>query len=215
MGHALNTAIGEGATRVTVLQMALLYAAIANGGRLMAPAAGGADRDRRRSGGRASSRRASGGAWPSPPRRWPTCAGRWPGVVNDRTGHRLPGALAAGDHGRQDRHRHRRTCRRSARRAPPPAGTWTTPGSPASPRPTTPRSPSPCWSSTGASAARWPRRWPGRWSKRAGLAAAARPPDRSRARASVPRPRSPESAAVSESPLSTWRTAARPVRLAR
>jgi penicillin-binding protein 2 len=37
MGHALNTAIGEGATRVTVLQMALLYAAIANGGHLMAP----------------------------------------------------------------------------------------------------------------------------------------------------------------------------------
>jgi penicillin-binding protein 2 len=37
LGHALNTAIGEGATRVTVLQMALLYAAIANGGHLMAP----------------------------------------------------------------------------------------------------------------------------------------------------------------------------------
>jgi penicillin-binding protein 2 len=37
IGHALNTAIGEGATRVTVLQMALLYAAIANGGRLWLP----------------------------------------------------------------------------------------------------------------------------------------------------------------------------------
>ena len=37
LGHAFNTAIGEGATRVTVLQMALLYAAIANGGQLMAP----------------------------------------------------------------------------------------------------------------------------------------------------------------------------------
>ncbi len=47
MGHALNTAIGEGATRVTVLQMALLYAAIANGGHLMAPQTGGAGGDRR------------------------------------------------------------------------------------------------------------------------------------------------------------------------
>jgi penicillin-binding protein 2 len=37
IGHALNTAIGEGATRVTVLQMALLYAAVANGGRLWLP----------------------------------------------------------------------------------------------------------------------------------------------------------------------------------
>jgi penicillin-binding protein 2 len=37
IGHALNTAIGEGSTRVTVLQMALLYAAVANGGRLWLP----------------------------------------------------------------------------------------------------------------------------------------------------------------------------------
>jgi penicillin-binding protein 2 len=37
IGHALNTAIGEGATRVTVMQMALLYAAIANGGKLWLP----------------------------------------------------------------------------------------------------------------------------------------------------------------------------------
>jgi penicillin-binding protein 2 len=37
IGHALNTAIGEGATRVTVLQMALLYAAVANGGKLWLP----------------------------------------------------------------------------------------------------------------------------------------------------------------------------------
>jgi penicillin-binding protein 2 len=37
IGHALNTAIGEGATRVTVVQMALLYSAIANGGRLWLP----------------------------------------------------------------------------------------------------------------------------------------------------------------------------------
>ena len=36
-GHALNTSIGEGATRVTVLQLARLYAAIANGGELFAP----------------------------------------------------------------------------------------------------------------------------------------------------------------------------------
>ena len=45
IGHALNTAIGEGATRVTVLQMALLYAAIANGGQALLAAAGGAGRD--------------------------------------------------------------------------------------------------------------------------------------------------------------------------
>ncbi len=36
-GHALNTAIGEGSTRVTVTQMAVLYAAIANGGKLLLP----------------------------------------------------------------------------------------------------------------------------------------------------------------------------------
>jgi penicillin-binding protein 2 len=37
IGHALNTAIGEGATRATVLQMALAYAAVANGGKLWLP----------------------------------------------------------------------------------------------------------------------------------------------------------------------------------
>jgi penicillin-binding protein 2 len=37
MGHALNTAIGEGATRVTAMQMALAYAALANGGKLYEP----------------------------------------------------------------------------------------------------------------------------------------------------------------------------------
>jgi penicillin-binding protein 2 len=37
IGHALNTAIGEGAVRVTVLQMAVLYAAIASDGRLWLP----------------------------------------------------------------------------------------------------------------------------------------------------------------------------------
>jgi penicillin-binding protein 2 len=37
VGHALNTAIGEGATRATVLQMALLYAAIATDGKLWLP----------------------------------------------------------------------------------------------------------------------------------------------------------------------------------
>ncbi len=37
IGHALNTAIGEGATRATVLQMALVYAAIASGGKLWLP----------------------------------------------------------------------------------------------------------------------------------------------------------------------------------
>jgi penicillin-binding protein 2 len=37
IGHALNTAIGEGDTRVTALQMALAYAAIANGGKLWLP----------------------------------------------------------------------------------------------------------------------------------------------------------------------------------
>jgi penicillin-binding protein 2 len=37
IGHALNTAIGEGATRATVLQMALLYATIAADGKLWLP----------------------------------------------------------------------------------------------------------------------------------------------------------------------------------
>ncbi|MBN2576754.1 MAG: penicillin-binding protein 2 [Deltaproteobacteria bacterium] len=37
IGHALNTAIGEGATRATVLQMALLYAAIGGDGKLWLP----------------------------------------------------------------------------------------------------------------------------------------------------------------------------------
>jgi penicillin-binding protein 2 len=37
VGHALNTSIGEGATRTTVTQMALLYAALATGGKLWLP----------------------------------------------------------------------------------------------------------------------------------------------------------------------------------
>ncbi len=37
VGHSLNTVIGEGDTRVTVMQMALAYAAIANGGQLLQP----------------------------------------------------------------------------------------------------------------------------------------------------------------------------------
>lgn len=37
IGYTLNTAIGQGNTRVTVLQLALAYAAIANGGALYAP----------------------------------------------------------------------------------------------------------------------------------------------------------------------------------
>jgi penicillin-binding protein 2 len=37
VGHALNTAIGEGATRATVLQMALLYTAVATDGKLWLP----------------------------------------------------------------------------------------------------------------------------------------------------------------------------------
>jgi penicillin-binding protein 2 len=37
IGNALNTAIGEGATRATVMQMALLYTSLANGGRLWLP----------------------------------------------------------------------------------------------------------------------------------------------------------------------------------
>jgi penicillin-binding protein 2 len=36
-GYTLNTAIGQGSTKVTVLQQAMLYAAIANGGRLFLP----------------------------------------------------------------------------------------------------------------------------------------------------------------------------------
>src|SRR5439155_617620 len=37
IGYALNTAIGQGSTKVTVLQMALAYAALANGGDLWVP----------------------------------------------------------------------------------------------------------------------------------------------------------------------------------
>jgi penicillin-binding protein 2 len=37
VGHALNAVIGQGSTRVTLLQMAALYAAIANGGKLWLP----------------------------------------------------------------------------------------------------------------------------------------------------------------------------------
>lgn len=36
-GYALNTALGQGAVRATVLQMALLYAALGNGGKLYQP----------------------------------------------------------------------------------------------------------------------------------------------------------------------------------
>jgi penicillin-binding protein 2 len=37
VGHALNAVIGQGSTRVTLVQMAILYAAIANGGKLWLP----------------------------------------------------------------------------------------------------------------------------------------------------------------------------------
>jgi penicillin-binding protein 2 len=37
VGHALNAVIGQGSTRVTLLQMVALYAAIANGGKLWLP----------------------------------------------------------------------------------------------------------------------------------------------------------------------------------
>jgi penicillin-binding protein 2 len=37
VGHALNAVIGQGSTRVTLLQMAAMYGAIANGGKLMLP----------------------------------------------------------------------------------------------------------------------------------------------------------------------------------
>ena len=37
MGQALNAVIGQGSTRVTLLQMVTLYAAIANGGKLWLP----------------------------------------------------------------------------------------------------------------------------------------------------------------------------------
>jgi penicillin-binding protein 2 len=37
LGYTLNAAIGQGSTKVTVLQQAMLYAAIANGGRLLLP----------------------------------------------------------------------------------------------------------------------------------------------------------------------------------
>ncbi len=37
VGHALNAVIGQGSTRVTLIQMATMYAAIANGGKLWLP----------------------------------------------------------------------------------------------------------------------------------------------------------------------------------
>src|SRR5262249_28738351 len=37
VGHALNAVIGQGSTRVTLLQMVTMYAAIANGGKLWLP----------------------------------------------------------------------------------------------------------------------------------------------------------------------------------
>src|SRR5439155_10069421 len=37
IGYTLNTAIGQGSTKVTVLQLALAYAAVANGGKLFVP----------------------------------------------------------------------------------------------------------------------------------------------------------------------------------
>src|SRR6185295_12020645 len=37
VGHALNAVIGQGSTRVTLLQMTTLYAAVANGGKLWLP----------------------------------------------------------------------------------------------------------------------------------------------------------------------------------
>jgi len=73
IGHALNTAIGEGDTRVTALQMALAYAAIANGGKLWLPQI--VERVESPDGKVLRSfPRVCAGTWPSPPNRWPSSA---------------------------------------------------------------------------------------------------------------------------------------------
>jgi hypothetical protein len=103
IGHALNTAIGEGATRATVMQMALLYTALANGGRLWLPQIVERIETPRWAGHR-------GVPAARPPRR--LGVGRdltilrkaLIGVVNDPKGTRLQGALEAHRGGRQDRH---------------------------------------------------------------------------------------------------------------
>ena len=148
VGHTLNAATGQGDDEVTVLQLAMAYAAMANGGRLYAPqlvAAGGG-------GERRGGRRVPAG--PAPPRsscRPPpstSCARACGGWSTRRAAPRYEGGRSdAGRDRRQDRHRPGAqrppvgAATRRARLAPDPR---TTPGSPAGRRPSSRRSRSWC-----------------------------------------------------------------------
>jgi penicillin-binding protein 2 len=102
VGHALNTAIGEGATRVTVMQMALVYAAIANGGRLWLPQLV----ERVEGPGGEVVVPAARPARPGPVPRDPRDAAPGAPGRDDRSArHRLQGPLPALRHRRQDGHR--------------------------------------------------------------------------------------------------------------
>ena len=164
VGFTLNAAIGQGATTVTVLQLALAYAALANGGTLYQPqivraveTSDGSDR--------------AG----FPPRVRRTVTSRpenlalvddaLRGVVTEEGGTALQGAPQRRRHGRQDGHRAdvARVARGRRARNAPGTSTATTRGSPASRRPRAPRSPSWSSSSTAARAAAPRRRSPCRW----------------------------------------------------
>ena len=85
VGHALNAAIGQGSTRVTLLQMAAMYAAIANGGKLWLPQI--VERIESPTGRWwRSSRPGCGASWPSRLKTWPFVRQALVGVVNEPKG---------------------------------------------------------------------------------------------------------------------------------
>ena len=151
VGFTLNMAIGEGDVTVTPLQLALAYAALANGGTLYQPQV-------------VRAVETSDGAvvqeFPPRIRRQIAVAPEnlrrvtdaLYDVVNDPTGTAYPGARSDARRRRQDGHGADGLRREEGgrRRRWPGTSRRTTPGSRASRRRTTPRSPSRCWSSTAA-----------------------------------------------------------------
>ncbi len=188
LGFGLNAAIGQGATTVTVLQLALAYAALANGGTLYQPqivraveTSAGTVVQEFTPRVRAPDRHPAGE---------PLARAAGDGHRRERGGrHGVQGARRGRGDGGQDGDRAGLAPARRAASRPSGSGTSTasTPGSPATRRRARPRSPSSCSSSTAARAASTPRRSPSRSSARTRSSrrsvAAARTRGRERARA--------------------------------
>ena len=121
---------GRARRKVTVLQMAMAYAAIANGGKLWVPQIVERVESPDGQDGAGVSRRACGGRSPHRPRRCSRCARRCRRGQRRRKGTSYARARARARRRRQDRHRAGPAS--ATRKAPRATRTTATPGSPAS-----------------------------------------------------------------------------------